>query len=80
MKNTKKKYLISNGDESGCEVEAYEYNEEIQTYIRLENQFYFLTTKVTEPSSEDDVPIKDSDGKSVFIKQYIVRKYYNDNV
>ena len=77
---TKKKYLISNGDESGCEVEAYEYNEEIQTYIRLENQFYFLTTKVTEPSSEDDVPIKDSDGKSVFIKQYIVRKYYNDNV
>ena len=77
---TKKKYLISNGDESGCEVEAYEYNEEIQTYIRLENQFYFLTTKVTEPSSEDDVPIKDSDGKSAFIKQYIVRKYYNDNV
>lgn len=77
---TKKKYLISNGDESGCEVEAYEYNEEIQTYIRIENQFYFLTTKVTEPSSEDDVPIKDSDGKSVFIKQYIVRKYYNDNV
>ena len=77
---TKKKYLISNGDESGCEVEAYEYNEEMQTYIRLENQFYFLTTKVTEPSSEDDVPIKDSDGKSVFIKQYIVRKYYNDNV
>ena len=76
---TKKKYLISNGDESGCEVEAYEYNEEIQTYIRLENQFYFLTTKVTEPSSEDDVPIKDSDGKSVFIKQYIVRKYYNKN-
>lgn len=73
---TKKKYLISNGDESGCEVEAYEYKEDMRTYVRLENQFYFLTTKVTEQSSEDDIPITDSDGKPAFIKQYVVRKYY----
>lgn len=73
---TKKKYLISNGDESGSEVEAYEYKEDMRTYVRLENQFYFLTTKVTEQSSEDDIPITDSDGKPAFIKQYVVRKYY----
>ena len=73
---TKKKYLISNGDESGCEVEAYKYKEDMRTYVRLENQFYFLTTKVTEQSSEDDIPITDSDGKPAFIKQYVVRKYY----
>ena len=73
---TKKKYLISNGDESGCEVEAYEYKEDMRTYVRLENQFYFLSTKVTEQSSEDDIPITDSDGKPAFIKQYVVRKYY----
>lgn len=73
---TKKKYLTENGDESGCEVEAYEYNALTQTYTRLENQFYFLTAKSTEQSSEDDIITKDSDGNDVFIKQYVVRKYY----
>lgn len=73
---TKKKYLTENGDESGCEVEAYEYNALTQTYTRLENQFYFLTAKSTEQSSEDDILTKDSDGNDIFIKQYVVRKYY----
>lgn len=73
---TKKKYLTENGDESGCEVEAYEYNTLTQTYTKLENQFYFLTAKSTEQSSEDDILTKDSDGNDIFIKQYVVRKYY----
>ena len=73
---TKKKYLTENGDESGCEVEAYEYNTLTQTYTRLENQFYFFTANSTEQSSEDDIITKDSDGNDIFIKQYVVRKYY----
>ena len=73
---TKKKYLTENGDESGCEVEAYVYNTLTQTYTRLENQFYFFTANSTEQSSEDDIITKDSDGNDIFIKQYVVRKYY----
>lgn len=72
---TKKKYAVENGDESGCEVEAYKYNTSTQTYTRLENQFYFLTTKSTEQSSEDDIPTVESDGTTFFTRQCVIRKY-----
>lgn len=73
---TKKRYLIKNGDENGCEVEAYEYNASTKSYVRLRNQFYFLTTESKEQSSEDYISTTDSEGNRIFINQYVARKYY----
>ena len=74
---TKRKYAVKNGDKSGCEVEAYEYDEATKTYRRLANQFYFLT--ITSKDEIGDIIFSAETGDiTYFTRQCVIRKYFKE--